>query len=179
MIICDTSGLVAAYDADEPAGPAVRELLEGEAGALVVSPFVLAELDYLLLTRAGPRAEPALLDDLAEDVYQVAAFTSEDAVSVKSLVARYFDLGTGLAHAHTTALAAPGRYGTTRVLTFDERHFRAVKPLREGCSPSYRPISERLWQWRQSSLGAGRDEVEALGGSRSPEGLVEGGEGPA
>jgi uncharacterized protein len=29
-------------------------------------------------------------------------------------------------------LAAPDRYGTTRVLTFDQRHFRAVKPPHGG-----------------------------------------------
>jgi uncharacterized protein len=74
----------------------------------------------------------ALLNDLAEDVYQVAGFTAQDAERVASLVQRYADLKLGLADAHTMVLAAPERYGTTRVLTFDRRHFRAVKPLQGG-----------------------------------------------
>jgi hypothetical protein len=38
------------------------------------------------------------------------------------------DLNLGLADWALSALA--GRYETTRLLTFDERHFRAVTPLR-------------------------------------------------
>ena len=132
MILCDTSGLLAAYDQQEPSGPAVRELLDAEAGTLVVSPFVLAELDYMLLSRAGVQAELTLLNDLADDVYQVAAFTAQDAVRVAKLVEQYADLRLGIADAHTMILAAPDRYGTTRVLTFDQRHFRAVKPPQGG-----------------------------------------------
>jgi uncharacterized protein len=132
VILCDTSGLLAAYDQQEPSGPAVRELLDAETGTLVVSPFVLAELDYMLLTRAGVQAELTLLNDLADDVYQVAAFTAQDAVRVARLVEQYADLKLGISDAHTMILAAPDRYGTTRVLTFDHRHFRAVKPPHGG-----------------------------------------------
>ncbi len=132
MILCDTSGLLAAYDQLEPSGPAVRKLLDAEAGSLVVSPFVLAELDYMLLTRAGVQAELILLNDLADSVYQVAAFTAQDAVRVAMLAEQYAGLELGISDAHTMALAAPERYGTTRVLTFDQRHFRAVKPLQGG-----------------------------------------------
>ncbi len=132
MIICDTSGLLAAYDEQEPDGPAIRELVDAEAGALVVSPFVLAELDYMLLSRAGIRAELTLLEDLADGVYQVAAFTSQDAERVARLAEQYEDLRLGIPDAHTMILAAPDRYGTTRVLTFDHKHFRAVKPPQGG-----------------------------------------------
>jgi uncharacterized protein len=132
VILCDTSGLLAAYDQQEPSGPAVRELLDAETGTLVVSPFVLAELDYMLLSRAGVRAELTLLNDLADNVYQVAAFTAQDAVRIAMLVDQYADLKLGISDAHTMILAAPERYGTTRVLTFDQRHFRAVKPPQGG-----------------------------------------------
>ena len=132
MIICDTSGLLAAYDQQEPDGPIIHELLDAETGTLIVSPFVLAELDYLLLSRAGIQAELTLLNDLADDVYQVAAFTAQDAGQVARLAERHADLKLGIADAHTMVLAAPERYGTTRVLTFDQKHFRAVKPPQGG-----------------------------------------------
>jgi hypothetical protein len=132
MIICDTSGLLAAYDEEDPDGPAVRDLLDPEAGTLVVSPFVVAELDYMLMSRAGIRAELTLLSDLANDVYQVAAFTRQDAERAEKLAGQHADLKLSIADAHTMILAAPDRYGTTRILTFDHKHFRAVKPLQGG-----------------------------------------------
>jgi predicted nucleic acid-binding protein len=132
VIICDTSGLLAAYDADDPDGPMVRDLLDAEAGTLIVSPFVVAELDYLLMSRAGVRAELTLLSDLANDVYQVAAFTTQDAQRAETFARQHADLKLGIADTHTMILAAPDRYGTTRILTFDQKHFRAVKPLQGG-----------------------------------------------
>jgi uncharacterized protein len=132
VIICDTSGLIAAYDATDPAGPAVRELLDADAGALVVSPFVLAEVDYMIMTRAGPAAELVLLSDLADEVYQVAQFTALDAERTAALARQYADLKLGLADAHTMCLTQPDRYGTKRILTYDQRHFRAVKPPQGG-----------------------------------------------
>ena len=132
MILCDTSGLLAAYDQQEPSGAAVRELPDALTGILVVSPFVLAELDYMLLSRAGVQGKLTLLKDLPDNVYQVAAFAAQDAVRVARLVDQYADLKLGISDAHTMILAAPERYGTTRVLTFDQRHFRAVKPPQGG-----------------------------------------------
>jgi uncharacterized protein len=132
VIICDTSGLIAAYDAGDPDGPAVRELLEQDAGSLIVSPFVLAEVDYMILSRSGVRAELSLLDDLADGVYQVAEFTRLDAQRTASLALRYADLKLGIADAHTMSITQPDRYATKRVLTFDYRHFRAVKPPQGG-----------------------------------------------
>lgn len=43
------------------------------------------------------------------------------------MVERYADLHIGIADASIVVLAA--KYGTTRVLTFDERHFLAMRPL--------------------------------------------------
>jgi len=132
VIICDTSGLIAAYDESEPEGPAVRELLHADAGALIVSPFVLAEVDYMIMSRAGSAAELVLLNDLAAGVYQVAEFTALDAERIASLARQYADLKLGIADAHTMSLTRPDRYGTKRILTFDHRHFRAVKPPQGG-----------------------------------------------
>jgi uncharacterized protein len=47
---------------------------------------------------------------------------------VFELEARYLDLELGLADCALVVLAA--RYETTRLLTFDERRFRVVTPLR-------------------------------------------------
>jgi len=132
MIICDTGGLIAGYDESDPDGPAVRDLLNADAGSLIVSPFVLAEVDYMMMTRSGVAAERVLLQDLALGVYQVAEFTELDAERVADLVQRYADLKLGIADAHTMCLTCPDRYDTRRILTFDHRPFRAVKPPQGG-----------------------------------------------
>jgi uncharacterized protein len=130
VIILDTSGLVAAYGHDQAQGDDVREVLRGEAGPLVLSPFVLAELDYLITSRLGVTAELNMLEDVAGGVYRLAEFTPHDVAQARSVVAKYADLKIGLADASIAVLAA--RHLTTRVLTLDLRHFRAMEPLQGG-----------------------------------------------
>lgn len=130
MIILDTSGLVAAYGQDQALGNEVRGVLNGEPGPLVLSPFVLAELDYMIATRLGVPAELDMLEDVAGGVYRLAEFTQHDAAQARSVVAKYADLKIGLADASIVVLAA--RHATTRLLTLDVRHFRAMKPLQGG-----------------------------------------------
>jgi predicted nucleic acid-binding protein len=49
---------------------------------------------------------------------------------VIELESRYSDLELGLADCALVILAE--RYDTTRILSFDERHFRVVTPLHAG-----------------------------------------------
>jgi predicted nucleic acid-binding protein len=130
VIIVDTSGLVAAYGRDQARGDEVREVLRGEPGPLVLSPLVLAELDYLVTSRLGMAAELTLLDDVAGGAYRLAEFGLADVAQARSVIARYADLRIGLADASVAVLAA--RHMTTRVLTLDQRHFRAMEPLQGG-----------------------------------------------
>ena len=127
MIICDTSGLVAAYSANDSRSRQVTELLRSEPGQLIVSPFVLAELDYLIQTRAGVRDELKVLADMANGVYRLADVDSSDIAQAAAVIQRYRRMNIGLTDASLVVLAA--KYGTTRLLTFDERHFRAIRPL--------------------------------------------------
>ncbi len=126
MILLDTSGLVVAYSSNDQRQARVIDVLTKEAGALVLSPFVLAELDYLLESRAGVHEELKVLSDVAEGVYRLAEFSCDDVAQAAAIVEQYRDLRIGLADASIVVLAA--RYGTNRVLTFDERHFRAIRP---------------------------------------------------
>ena len=127
MIICDTSGLVAAYSASDPRQRLVTDLLGNDPGPLILSPLVLAELDYLMARRAGVRAELNVLSDVASGVYTLAEFDRFDVGEAATLVEWYRQLDIGIADASLIVLAA--KYQTTRLLTFDERHFRAIRPL--------------------------------------------------
>jgi uncharacterized protein len=127
VIICDTSGLVAAYAAADPRQRRVTDLLGNDQGPLIISPFVLAELDYLMAARAGARAELNVLSDVASGLYTLAEFDRFDVGQAATLVQRYQQMNIGLADASLVVLAA--KYQTTRLLTFDQKHFRAIRPL--------------------------------------------------
>jgi uncharacterized protein len=73
VIVLDTSGLLAALDADQRHHERAREVLAADPGPFPLSPFVLAELDYLLLERVGVNAERALLDEVAGGAYDRVA----------------------------------------------------------------------------------------------------------
>jgi predicted nucleic acid-binding protein len=130
VIVLDTSGLLAAYGQDLTGHAPVTEILRADPGPLILSPFVLAELDYLVTTRAGVAAELTVLRDVAAGVYRLADFSSPDVTDAAGVTERYAGLKLGLADASVVVLAA--RFGTSRVLTFDHRHFRALTPLQGG-----------------------------------------------
>lgn len=98
----------------------------------MLSPFVLAELDYMLGTRQGQRAQLALLDEVGDGAYELAEFSRSDVQSAAAVMRRYADLKVGLADASIVVLAQ--KHATTDVLTFDARHFRAMR------GPSDRPF---------------------------------------
>lgn len=123
MIVVDTSGVFAALDRTQRGHEETRTVVEAE-DALILSPFVLAELDYLLATRISVSASIEFLRDVEAGAYELAPFTADDVGATREMVERYRELGIGLADASIVVLAA--RYGTNRVLTLDERHFRAI-----------------------------------------------------
>ena len=127
MIVLDTSGLLAAIDsAQSQHGPA-REVLESAEAPFVMSPFVLAELDYLLFTKVGHREQLALLAEVERGAYRLEPFTAADVGAARSVLEHYTDLDLGLADASNVILA--DRYSTLDILTLDERHFRTVRTI--------------------------------------------------
>jgi predicted nucleic acid-binding protein len=129
LLVLDTSGLLAALDGTQRFHAAAREALSGHEGALLLSPFVLAELDYLLSTRVGRSAEVALLGEVGRGTYRLESFSEDDVADVAGVIERYADLGVGLADASNVVLA--NRHGTSDILTLDERHFRVLRGARD------------------------------------------------
>jgi predicted nucleic acid-binding protein len=129
-LILDAAPLVALADAREPRLEALLKIRDEEEGSLVLPAPVAAEIDYLLGARFGEAARRAFLSDLAARRYDVACLEAGDHRTVAELDARYADLGLGLADCSILVLAE--RFGTRRLLSFDERHFRAVAPLQGG-----------------------------------------------
>lgn len=127
MIIADTSGLLALFNQREPAHAAAAAAVTAERDPLVVSPFVMAELDVLLLTRVGRGAARALVEELAGGAYLLPCIDEDDLRVATEVIDRYADLGLGLTDASLVVLA--DRYATLRLLTLDRRRFGAVRSL--------------------------------------------------
>jgi len=133
VILLDSGALFTALVESDAGHEQARSALETDPGPLVISPVTLCELDYLIVTRAGVTAEIELLAEIAGEAYELAAFGAADVEAATAVIAQYADLRIGLADASIVVLA--GRYDTDRVLTFDERHFRALR------TPSGEPFS--------------------------------------
>jgi predicted nucleic acid-binding protein len=125
LILLDTSGLYAALSPGQAAHERVRPILERERGPLILSPFVLAEVDHFLVRWEGVEAEAAWLREVAAGAYELVGFAADDVAEALGVIERYRDLRIGLADASLVVLA--GRFGTERILTLDERHFRVLR----------------------------------------------------
>ena len=125
MIILDTSGLLAAIDASQRQHHEARRALESAPPPWLLSPFVLAELDYLLAARVGEAAERAVLAEVGRGVYRLETFDADDIAAAERFIGRHAGLGLGLADASIAILA--NRHEVRDLLTLDERHFRALR----------------------------------------------------
>jgi predicted nucleic acid-binding protein len=85
----------------------------------------LGELDYVLATQVGDRAQVALLDEVGKGAYQLEPFNARDIASAAIVMRRYANQAIGLADASIVVLAE--RHETRDVLTLDERHFRVLR----------------------------------------------------
>ena len=132
MILLDTSGLLAALDCAQRLHSESATSLATATPPLLLSPFVLAELDYLLATRVGQAARTSLLGEVHRGALQLETFSAADVRAAVTVIERHADLAISLADASIVVLAA--RHNTQDVLTLDQRHFRLLvangKPFR-------------------------------------------------
>jgi predicted nucleic acid-binding protein len=129
-LVVDASAMYAMADAAESRHAAVDAVLTAEKEPVITTELAVAEADYLILDRLGPEAEAAFLEDLVEGTYVVECLDRPALAAARSVIAQYRDLRIGLADASLVVIAE--RYGTRRILSFDERAFRTVAPLQGG-----------------------------------------------
>ena len=126
-LIIDTSGYLVSTIEKHPLHSAVRDVLAGVDQPPVVSPLVFAEIDYLVLDKAGVEMEIAVIDELTGGAYDLPDLDLDDLRAARHLVAKHRDLKIGLTDAVNAVLAE--RYETNEILTTDRRHFRTITPL--------------------------------------------------
>lgn len=130
IVIGDTSGLVAAFNNDDPEHAVAREAFR-EASATVISALVFAEIEHII-TRNIDRTTAHVVQDwlLRQErsmrvlVPEVSAAALRTARTVQD---RYAELKLDLADSVNVVLAE--QYQTDTVLTLDRRDFRAIRPL--------------------------------------------------
>lgn len=127
MIVVDTSAVLTALDRSQRQYDRVSSFVQDSRERLILSPFVLGELDYLLTRRIGEQAALELLRDVENGAYLLAEIANEDVAAARQVIERFDDLRIGLADASIVVLAA--RFETNRILTLDERHFRPLRTL--------------------------------------------------
>ncbi|WP_457034002.1 PIN domain-containing protein [Kitasatospora sp. P5_F3] len=127
VAVADTSGLLAFFNPRDPHHDQCRLALR-QLGHLVVPPFVLAELDYLLTARAGSAAALSALGYISQGVLRSRFEVPEVGAhlpAARAVMQTYPDIG--LTDAMNVVLAREFR--TSCLLTLDVKHFRMVRPL--------------------------------------------------
>lgn len=129
-LVVDAGVVVAMHDRRDPRQAAAESVLRDEPGELVVPAAVAAEIDFLLSRRGGRATRLLFLEDVAAGRYRIECLDGGEYATVLRLERRYADLEACLADLSIVVLAQ--RFQTTRIATFDERHFRALRPLGGG-----------------------------------------------
>ena len=126
-VVVDTSAILALFDESyEEHAPLARIVSKGDEH-LVVSPFVVAEADYMLYTRLGSRAARDFAGDIAAGAYVLAEWTANQHAAALAVTGKYDDGYIGIADASNVVIA--DRERTDRIMTLDQRHFRTLRPL--------------------------------------------------
>ncbi len=129
-LIVDAAPLVALGDSRDRLHAVVGDVMRAEGGDLVIPAPVSAEVDYLIRRRGSAVAARAFLRDVAAGRFRVEGLTADEHGIAARLDEQYADLDLGLADLSVVILAH--RFRTRRLLTFDVRDFRAVRPLAGG-----------------------------------------------
>lgn len=123
LSVVDAGPLYAATDVGDARHEEARELLERPDLQLVVPALIVGEVSYLIQKWLGPGRERLFFTGLVE--MDVAAPSPDDFTRMAELVERYADWPLGGCDASVLALAE--RLGTTTIVTFDHRHFGALR----------------------------------------------------
>jgi uncharacterized protein len=125
MIVADTGAILALLDRDDRHHAAMRALYEEQPDEWLLPWAILPEVDYLVASHLGPRAQEVWLGDLAAGAFAVEWGRDADLRAAEQIARRYRALGLGLVDA--AVIAAAERLRAEAIATVDLRHFGAVR----------------------------------------------------
>jgi len=123
-LIADSGAIYGLYDRRDRHHKPLRRALEKETGVVLIPVAILAEIDYLIRSKLGIRAEMNFLDDLLAGAFTLEPFGLDDLARSRDVLEQFPTLNLGLADA--VVIATAERLQLRRILTVDERDFRAV-----------------------------------------------------
>jgi predicted nucleic acid-binding protein len=124
VIVADTGAVIALIDAGDRHHGRLRDLFEEHPDAWILPWAILPEIDYLVATHIGSRAEEAFLADLAEGAFHVEWGNETDLEAAHRLCAKHRALKLGLVDAVVVSTAE--RLRAEAIATLDLRHFGAI-----------------------------------------------------
>lgn len=127
MIVADTGAILALLDKGDRHHTAIRTLYEERPGDWLLPWAILPEVDYLVSSELGPRAQEAFLADIADGAFAVEFGKPEDIVRARAIGTKYRTLRLGLVDAVVMAMAE--RLRAEAIATLDLRHFSAVRMI--------------------------------------------------
>ncbi|GAB3811877.1 PIN domain-containing protein [Kribbella italica] len=129
MIVVDTGPLVAAAITSDKNHRQCVELfasLRMNKERLVITPFVVTEVCYLLARQGGAKPEAAFVRSLVAGDFTVVPSTLDGLERTADLIGQYADLPLGMVDAAVITLAE--QLGVDEIATLDRRHFSVVRP---------------------------------------------------
>ena len=124
MIVADTGAVVALLDAGDRHHASLREIYLSDPDRWLLPWAILPEVDYLVATQLGAKAQTAFLADLAGGAFSVEWGQESDLDAAARICQQYTDLQIGLVDG--VVIATAERLGASAVATLDLRHFGAI-----------------------------------------------------
>jgi uncharacterized protein len=124
VIVADTGAIVGLIDADDAHHAPLVALYQADPDGWILPWAILPEVDYLLATHVGRRAQERFLEDLEDAAFRVDRGQDADFARARELDRRYRALKLGLVD--TIVMATSERLGADAIATVDLRHFGAV-----------------------------------------------------
>ena len=119
--------LAACADAAHAQCRVVQRLLTSERGPFILPGPVPEDVDARLSAHAGPRARRGFFEDLVARRFHVERLTPRDVPQIEQIERDYAELELDLTALAVVVVAA--RVRCTRIVTFDEAPYRAIRPL--------------------------------------------------
>ncbi|SNY81192.1 hypothetical protein SAMN04244553_2775 [Nocardia amikacinitolerans] len=122
-LIIDANVLVAVMNRKDRRHAEMRAFLNSRTDDFLVTPYVVAEVTYLLQKYAGAHAEIQFMDAVSNGVFR-EEFNPDDTPRIIDLMKQFADFPLGAAAASLIAVAE--RLGVHDIATADQ-HFRGVR----------------------------------------------------
>jgi len=124
VIVSDTGAIVALVDADDRWPHNFHRLFDSDPVRWVLPWAILPEVDYLLATHVGQRAQDDFLEDLTKGAFLVEWGERGDIARARELHRKHRGLRLGLVDGVVAAVAE--RIAARAIATLDLRHFGAL-----------------------------------------------------